>query len=244
MARSSYFVASNLQIHRAGQLRVACLPAKRRDLVPVAARRGAAPLAAMVLGRVIKIERARSRVGATAQIGEIGIGQEKRDLPRENSEREFFPGQVRCGTVKMKAILSLTVKRFGKRVPGQMAVDPLHEIVVNPAALHQPCQNRFPCLAQLGHGPGRVRSVAGRASIPHRRPDRLVPSTRQDRSTNGTSPPRSRGAKRACWQNRWRVFADENKVRAVGGFYFRGERHGTNLTDKIEFDKLQHMDDE
>ena len=88
-----------------------------RHLVPIAAARRAAPLASMVFGGVVKIERAGSGVGAAMKVVKVCLGQEVRYLAGQGGKSQLLPPEPRDRADNLKAILSGPFARFRRRRP-------------------------------------------------------------------------------------------------------------------------------
>ena len=83
-----------------------------RHFVSIAAARRAAPLASMVFGGVVKIERARSGVGAAMKVVKVCLGQEVRYLAGQGGKSQLSPPEPRDRADNLKAILSAPLQGF------------------------------------------------------------------------------------------------------------------------------------
>jgi len=96
--------------------------AKLRYFMAIAAGRDAAPLTSVIFGRVVEIEHTGSGIGASTEIAQVRLNEEKGDLASENRQCELFPLELRNRANKRKSFSAVPVQRLVKNLPDQKSV--------------------------------------------------------------------------------------------------------------------------
>ena len=111
----------------------------------------AAPLPAMILGRVIKIEHARGRIGAPVDIIEISLGQKTGNLVGDQVKGKLFAVEMGPRASNTKSFLSVAAQDFVKNVQSKKSIEAFEKGVADLPPQDKFRQHFLPCLAKLDH---------------------------------------------------------------------------------------------
>ena len=105
----------------------------------------------MILGRVVKIENAGSRIGAPVDVTEIGLGQKSGNLVGDQVKGKLFAVEMGRRANNTKSFLSVAVQDFVKSVQGKKPIEALEKGVADLPAGDEFRKHFLPCLAKLDH---------------------------------------------------------------------------------------------
>jgi hypothetical protein len=119
------------------------------DFMPISTCGYAAPLPPMILGRVVEIEYAGSRIGAPVDVTEISPGQKSGDLVGDQVKCKLFTVEMRRRANNTKPFLSVAVQDFVKSVQSKKSIEALEKRVVDLPARDEFRKYFFPRVAKF-----------------------------------------------------------------------------------------------
>ncbi len=119
------------------------------DFMPISTCGHAAPLPAMILSRVVKIEHARGRIGAPVDIIEISLGQKTGNLVGDQVKGKLFAVEMGLRASNTKSFLSVAAQDFVKNVQSKKSIEASEKGVADLPAGDEFRKYFFPRLAKF-----------------------------------------------------------------------------------------------